>query len=246
MLAYPSRVGTDTPFSRTVVPHPVRRSSSSLDFAAPPSTFSCCHVGPRGLPVPDSLFVLADETLERVLHGLGVTFGAPSPALDQSPDPPLLGFARVCSLPPVISPVRPLPVGVATSLRCAGSTRCASCSALVDSHHLDGLLRSGVPSMLQPGPERVRCVSRHQPSFRLLRGPEDPRSNRSSSRHRSPHARFVPFEAFPSSAAVPHHCGRCPPAVVVLQNRWSVPKCQPQNWFVTPTHAGDHRRNDAR
>jgi hypothetical protein len=181
MLAYPSRVGTDTPFSRTVVPHPVRRSSSSLDFAAPPSTFSCCHVGPRGLPVPDSLFVLADETLERVLHGLGVTFGAPSPALDQSPDPPLLGFARVCSLPPVISPVRPLPVGVATSLRCAGSTRCASCSALVDFHHLDGLLRSGGPSMLQPGPERVRCVSRRQPSFRLLRGPEGPRSNRSSS-----------------------------------------------------------------
>ena len=70
--------------------------------------------------------------------------------------------------------------------------------------------------------------------------------NSRAARHRSPHARFVPFEAFPSSAAVPHHCGRCLPAVVVLQNRWSVPKCQPQNWFVTPTHADDHRRSSSR
>jgi hypothetical protein len=28
-----------------------------------------------------------------------------------------------------------------------------------------------------------------------------------------PAPRVIPFEEFPSSAAVPHHCGRCPPAV---------------------------------
>jgi hypothetical protein len=38
VLACPSRLGTDTLFSRTVVPHPVKRSSSSSDFAAPPMT----------------------------------------------------------------------------------------------------------------------------------------------------------------------------------------------------------------
>jgi len=38
-LACLSRLGTDTLFSRTVGPHPVGRSSGSLDFAAPSSTF---------------------------------------------------------------------------------------------------------------------------------------------------------------------------------------------------------------
>jgi hypothetical protein len=49
-----------------------------------------------------------------------------------------------------VVPVRPLPVGVATSLRCAGSTRCTSRSVLVDSHHLDGLLRSGLRACCIP------------------------------------------------------------------------------------------------
>jgi hypothetical protein len=31
-----------------------------------------------------------------------------------------------------------------------------------------------------------------------------------------PATRFTPFEDFPSPAAAPHHCGRCPPAVTVL------------------------------
>jgi len=128
------------------------------------------------------------------------------------------------SLPPVDSPGRPLPVGVSTFLWCAGSTRCASCSVLVDFHHLDGLLRSGGSGMLQPDPDRVRCVSRCPPSCRLLRGPEDPRSKRSSSQASFPATRFIPFEAFPSPVAVPHHCGRCPPAVVVPRSRQTGPK----------------------
>ena len=61
VLAYPSRVGTDTPFSRTVGPHPVRRSSSSLDLRCSPLDLSRRRDGPRGFPAPDPLWVLADE-----------------------------------------------------------------------------------------------------------------------------------------------------------------------------------------
>jgi hypothetical protein len=53
MLACPSRLGTDTPLSRTVGPHPVGRSSSSLDLRCSP--FGLLHrcSDPWGLPVPD-------------------------------------------------------------------------------------------------------------------------------------------------------------------------------------------------
>jgi hypothetical protein len=34
-----------------------------------------------------------------------------------------------------------------------------------------------------------------------------------------PAARFTPFEEFPSSAAVPHHCGRCPHDVGSCRDR---------------------------
>jgi hypothetical protein len=182
---------------------------------------------------------------ERVLRRLGATFCAPALTPDQSLDPPLLGLARVV-LASAHSPVRPLPVGVATFLRCAGSTRCTSCSALVDSHHLDGLLRSGVPDILQPGADKVRCVSRH----RLLRACFVTRRSRSSTLAcmcRSPQTRFIPFEAFPSPIAVPHHCGRCPPAVVVPHSRdgcrWTVPKHDQPLWFVTPIPRWLHRRD---
>jgi hypothetical protein len=42
-----------------------------------------------------------------------------------------------------------------------------------------------------------------------------------------PATRFTPFEDFPSPAAVPHHCGRCLPAVTVLPGAWSQPKPSP-------------------
>jgi hypothetical protein len=42
-----------------------------------------------------------------------------------------------------------------------------------------------------------------------------------------PATRFTPFEDFPSSAAVPHHCGRCLPAVTVLPGAKSQPKPSP-------------------
>jgi hypothetical protein len=168
---------------------------------------------------------------ERVLRRLGATFCAPALTLDQSLDPPLLGLARVDPCLRCI-PERLLPVGVSTSLRCAGSTRCTSRSALVDSHHLDGLLRSGVSGVLQPDADKVRCVSRQQPSgacFMTRR----PRSSTLERLLPFPATRFIPFEAFPSPIAVPHHCGRCPPAVVVpCRSRPHL--SAPFAWFVTP------------
>jgi hypothetical protein len=80
-----------------------------------------------------------------------------------------------------------------------------SCSALVVSHHLGGLLRAAAASLLHPaagpGVHRVsRCLRPGLPKVLRPVGP-------------FPAMRFIPFEGFPSSAAVPHHCGRCPPAV---------------------------------
>jgi hypothetical protein len=54
-----------------------------------------------------------------------------------------------------------------------------------------------------PVPDEVRAVcTRHLPVLRRARD-----------RRPAPHHAITPFEDFPSSAAVPHHCGRCPPAV---------------------------------
>jgi hypothetical protein len=95
--------------------------------------------------------------------------------------------------------------------------------------------------MLQPGPDRVHCVSRCAPSC-----PPASRTLRSSLRMIEQHTpfpatRFVPFEAFPSPAAVPHHCGRCLRAVVVPASVGFAPRCNPSDAFVTPTHASGHR-----
>jgi hypothetical protein len=40
-----------------------------------------------------------------------------------------------------------------------------------------------------------------------------------------PASRLIPFEEFPSSAAVPHHCGHCPPAVAARS-----PRPDPLGW----------------
>jgi hypothetical protein len=83
-----------------------------------------------------------------------------------------------------------------------------SCSALVVSHHLGGFLRAGAAGLLHPAASSgVRRVS-----FLCLPG----RREASCKTSVFPASRIVPFEEFPSSAAVPHHCGLCPPAVTVL------------------------------
>ena len=55
---------------------------------------------------------------------------------------------------------------------------------------------------------KVRRVSCAPPSRATRRRPDQT--------VQIPATRFTPFEDFPSSAAVPHHCGRCPPVVTVL------------------------------
>jgi hypothetical protein len=79
----------------------------------------------------------------------------------------------------------------------------ASRSVLAVLHRLDGFLRTPVPSLLQlgagPGVRWVSCLRRRG----LRRG--------FGKRGSPPNA--TPFEGFPSSAAVPRHRGRYPPAV---------------------------------
>jgi hypothetical protein len=78
-------------------------------------------------------------------------------------------------------------------------------STLVVSHHLGGLLRATAAGLLHPAASHgVRRVSRCQrPSHPRVLRPVSP----------FPATRFIPFKGFPSSAAVPHHCGRFPLAV---------------------------------
>jgi len=61
-----------------------------------------------------------------------------------------------------------------------------------------------------PVPERVRRVSR-RPSL-----PPKPKLGVRRLPPPFPTTRFAPFEEYPSPVAVPHHCGRCLPAVCVL------------------------------
>lgn len=72
------------------------------------------------------------------------------------------------------------------------------------SHHLDGFLRATAAGLLHPAASHeVRLVSPDPvPSFH----PEVSLATWT----RFLAARFIPFKGFPSSAAVPHHCGRCP------------------------------------
>jgi hypothetical protein len=81
-----------------------------------------------------------------------------------------------------------------------------SCSALVVSHHLGDFLHTGAAGLLHP----ASGLGVHRVSDLLVpvaseeaRGAETP----------SPRCGLVPFEGFPSPAAVPHHCDRCPLAV---------------------------------
>lgn len=94
--------------------------------------------------------------------------------------------------------------------------RAGSCSVLVVSHHLGGLLRTRIAGLLRPatglGVHRVSDV----------RGPPSHRAEARCTVEPSfafPATRFGPFEGFPSPTAAPHHCGRCPLVVAALP-RW--------------------------
>jgi hypothetical protein len=121
-------------------------------------------------------------------------------------DASILSWDSSSKSPPPFSRGRPLPEHAPRRalLRRVAATPPAR-SVPVVFHHLDGFLRPRVPSVLQPGPgPGVHGVSPDD----LVTLPKE-----GSEAGRFPVRAFVPFEGFPSSAAVPHHCGRCPPAV---------------------------------
>ena len=78
-----------------------------------------------------------------------------------------------------------------------------SCSDLVVSHHLVGLLRVTVSSVLQPEPTMGFVAFLPGAQARSLLLPRRPGFP----------ATQLPLDEFPSLTAVPHHCGRCPPVV---------------------------------
>mgnify|MGYP003701814873 CR=1 FL=1 len=138
--------------------------------------------------------------------------------------PPLMGFE--CRPPTGIPLARPLPGAEAPfgpTLPGADSR-----SALVVSHHLDGLLRVKVTGLLHPATgQRFAAFL----TFRLHVPPEGDAVGRA----RIPATRFTPFEDFPSPAAVPHHCGRCPPVVTVLPGAG----CRPRSVSVADRQSAE-------
>jgi hypothetical protein len=135
-----------------------RAGSESLAFLAPSTTFAVAGRAPEGFPTrqPAPTEIGTDGP-----HDLGLLFEALPRAL-----PPPLGWAPLMGLasaPPPTSPARvhsreQAPFGPALP-----SNR--TCSALVVSHHLDGLLRAQARGFVAP---------RSQPGVRRVLDPPEP------------------------------------------------------------------------
>ena len=130
-------------------------------------------------------------------------------SLGVRPLTPLHRLPSACPLPPDRGQVAGRPCAK-TPRRLPGTDDATrrSRSVLVVSHHLDGLLHT-------LGCRLVASCFRSwgSPAFRvgrLLMPTRRPRPGRAPT---APAARLIPFKEFPSSAAVPHHCGLCPLAV---------------------------------
>jgi hypothetical protein len=181
---------------------------------APSSTFDRCRPGPRGLPGLNALSWPPIRQAVRSNQSISalVAFTSPSERsrssgnssqLPKKPEFLLSWDSPACRPSAVLPSARPLQEAEASF----GPTIpiVESCSALVVSHHLDGLLRAGATGLLHPaaghGVRRVSC-------FRL-----PPHPKMAWKLVTFPAPRVIPFEEFPSSAAVPHHCGLCPLAV---------------------------------
>jgi hypothetical protein len=163
-------------------------------------------VGPRGLPV-------GPLTSPKSCQTPPLPFASPSkrPLRDGTqltPPPPLLGFVLLCV--PLFRPAfdRPLPeeapkcslfrAPAATPMRRVPPSWFRTTSTVCSGLQVPGLLHPGAGC-------EVRCVS-------VTTDCQSPKT-RQTGQGTFPSARFTPFEDFPSSAAVPHHCGRCPRAV---------------------------------
>jgi hypothetical protein len=146
--------------------------------------------------MPDASYTFASPSKRPLRDGTRLT-----------PRPPLLGFVLVCaSLPTCLRSSTP---GVATEAASPSGIGChtdASRSALVVSHHLDGFLRSQVPGLLHPG---AGCEVRRVSATTDCLDPKIVQTGQVT----FPSAHSHPSKTCSSPAAVPHHCGRCPPAV---------------------------------
>jgi len=174
-----------------------------------PSTFGRCRLGPRGVPWRAALSV--PKHREVGPHGLDVTFRALLVGLE-----PLAtcrqagGRGFLLSWPYPLAPLRRLTVRASTP---ASSGELAS----VRRYHPTTLVPPSwfltTSTAFSARRLRVCCTPLPALGFAAFREgtPGGPEGRRLSSSF--PATGFVPFEGFPSSAAVPHHCGRCPPTV---------------------------------
>ena len=131
--------------------------------------------------------------------------------------------------------VRPLPGIVGLSRHCRSARvlpRTRTRSALVVSHHLDGLLRTQASGLLHPEAERGSL------RFAMPPPPTAGRSHRSWVGAPFPATRFTPSEEFPSPAAAPRPRGRCPLAVTADSPSSRTPK----RVFVRATVPADRSR----
>jgi len=174
-----------------------------LAFSAPPMTFHRCRSGLRGFPV-----AATDHDRSRSSTALMTLSSPPEHSCESwgplSATPPLMRFApSQCALPPAF----PLRVH-SQEPKLPSVRRCHPSNHVPPSWFRTTMtaystLRSRVCCTPQPAKGSPRFM---RPSTRGAR-------ERLWIPLAVPATRFTPFEDFPSPAAVPHHCGRCLPAV---------------------------------
>jgi hypothetical protein len=177
--------------------------ADGLAFSAPSVTFRRCRPGLRG--VSDSA---TDLGRSRGPPALMTLSSPPERSCESwrrlSATPPLMRFApSQCALPPAyLSCVHSQEPKLPSVRRCQPSnhvpppwfrTTMTAYSTRESRVCCTPQPAKGSPRFLRPGTEPAR-----EPSWIPLAVPA---------------TRFTPFEDFPSSAAVPHHCGRCLHAV---------------------------------
>jgi hypothetical protein len=149
----------------------------------------------------------AAEALDGNLHGLCLSYRA----LGGTLEPPLVGSSSRGILGPAadVPASRPLR-GLAPRSRLLRTrvARRRSCSALVVSHHLDGLLRVAVAGLLHP------ATGQGFTAFRACRRRGRPKAARC--RGQFSRCGSDPSKSSPRQQPEAHHCDRCLPVVAVL------------------------------